>query len=196
MLCFWAYRHARSKAAVVWRGEEHNWFTVLRASVYWAPLFHFCRSSYCSSATTDLPLKNRMIETFSIDGSLKTNSRRVTLNEDSVIKRGPSRHPASLSYSLSYFPALVADEAKKQGWAQFTTFFTIHMQPISYWNQTPSPCWSVLEPDTDNKSPLYVKLGRTPFSKSTLCTFAHVPMLEPERRILVILLQKIRHQYH
>lgn len=41
------------------------------------------------------------------------------LNEDSVIKRGPSRHTASLSYNLSYFPAAVADKAKKQGWDQF-----------------------------------------------------------------------------
>lgn len=36
-------------------------------------------------------------------------------NEDGVIKRGPSRHTASLSYNLSYFPAVTADKAKKRG---------------------------------------------------------------------------------
>lgn len=40
--------NTRSEAAVVfWRGEEHNWFTILRAMcVCWPPLFLLCSHSY------------------------------------------------------------------------------------------------------------------------------------------------------
>lgn len=109
-----------------WRGEEHNWFTNLRACVGWAPLFHFwCgHGGSCCSITTDLPLKNR---NFDLSAGIDSEPILLTLlnvqkhikatreNECGVGRRGPSRHTASLSYNLSYFPAVVADKAKKQG---------------------------------------------------------------------------------
>lgn len=54
-------------------------------------------------------------------------------NEDSVIKKGPSRHTASLSYNLSYFPSW-PDKAKKKGWGQLFCFFKFIYSQVSSWS--------------------------------------------------------------
>lgn len=100
VLCFWACRHTRSEAAIVWRGEEHNWFTILRACVYWAPRFHFCDCR---------PLTVRHDEQWALIQAEHCRINSTQENECGVIERGPSTHTASLSYNLSYFPS-------RRGW--------------------------------------------------------------------------------